>query len=337
MRKGGRDAVRRREEEHIKEETRGLKDRAAALISATVIMLTLLFSSAFPESVRTNIVDVLEPVSAEMIKTAVTEKPDYSVFIRLADVDSDVSPEVVIRLINISGGPDPVELKGDEPKVLIYHTHDSEAYRQTEDSTYVPTGDFRTDDNEKNVYAVGEELKRILREEYGIIAVHASEKHEKPKLTEAYSRSLETMLRYKTLYPTIEMFIDIHRDGVEDTGYENDFVTVDGLECARMMFVVGTGSSGKSSQYAPEPKTEAELMMPDFESNYALAAALMKELDSYEPRFMRNIRVKAGKYNQQVSSQCILVEVGHNGNTLEQAKNSMIFLARAIAKVCGGK
>ncbi|MBO4384349.1 MAG: stage II sporulation protein P [Clostridia bacterium] len=316
-------------------ETRRLADRAAALVSSAVILLTLLVSSVFPGSVLTNAVRTLEPASAEFIIPSATEKPDRSVFIRIADVDGDVSPENVIKLINISGISDPVELSGDEPTVLIYHTHDTEAYRQTEDSTYVPTGDFRTDDNGKNVYAVGEELKRILREDYGIIAVHASEKHEKPRLAEAYSRSLETMLRYKELYPTIEMFIDIHRDGVEGEGYKNDFVTVDGRECARMMFVVGTGSSGKSSQNAPEPSTEAELMTPDFESNYALAAELTNMLRSYDADFMRNIRVKAGKYNQQVSSACLLVEVGHNGNTLEQAKNSMIYLAKAIAAVCG--
>lgn len=329
--------MKKREDARKPSDTGRLYDRASAMISAVVLMLTLLFSTVFPERVRSNIVRTLEPKTAGLIGMAATEKPDYSVFIRIADVDSDVSPEVVIRLLNISEGPDPLELEGEDPKVLIYHTHDSEAYRQTEDSTYVPTGDFRTEDNEKNVYAVGEELRRILREDYGIIAVHASEKHEKPKLSEAYSRSLETMLRYKALYPTIEMFIDIHRDGVEGEGYEDDYVTVDGKECARMMFVVGTGSSGKSSQNAPEPSTEAELMMPDFESNYALASALTKELSSYAERFTRNIRVKSGKYNQQVSKKCLLVEVGHNGNTLEQAKNSMKYLAKAIAAVSRGK
>ena len=51
---------------------------------------------------------------------------------------------------------------------------------------------------------------------------------------------------------------------------------------------------------------------------------------------MRNIRVKSGKYNQQVSNKCLLVEVGHNANTLEQAKNSMIYLARAINELSMG-
>ena len=320
--------------ERLRPRSRG--KRVSALTAAVALLLALLLSTAFDGEARAFMLAALEPGSTALTNNTVTPTPDPRVFIRLADVDSDVSTDIIIRLANAA--PKTLDLKSGEPTVLIYHTHDSEAYRQTEDSTYTPTGNCRTDDIERNVYAVGEELKRILEDEYGIIAVHAPEKHEKPVLTEAYSRSLETMLYYKEKYPTITMFIDLHRDGVEDTGYENDFVTVDGLECARMMFVVGTGESGKSSQYAPAPTGEgpladAERAMPDFESNYALASALTETLLSYNGRFMRNIRVKSGKYNQQVSSQCLLVEVGHNGNTLAQAKNSMIYLARAIAEI----
>lgn len=50
---------------------------------------------------------------------------------------------------------------------------------------------------------------------------------------------------------------------------------------------------------------------------------------------MRNIRVKTGRYNQHISDQCLLVEVGHNANTLEQALNAVEYLAEAIAQVGG--
>ena len=134
-------------------------------------------------------------------------------------------------------------------------------------------------------------------------------------------------MSYKERYPSIEMFIDLHRDGVADTGYEDDFVTVDGRECARMMFVVGTGKSGRTSQFGPVETEGIAAETPDFEANFALAQKLTETND----RFMRNINIKSGKYNQQVSDKCLLIEVGHNGNTLEQAKNSMAWLARAIA------
>ena len=303
--------------------------RSSALLAALFIMLALLISAALPrETVRLVYAvarpGIRHPTAAPSPSPEPTDMPKLS--IRLAEADKDVEKSGL-----------GMELSGGEPRILIYHTHDTEAYRQTPDSTYVPSGDFRTEDTERNVYAVGEELKRILEEDYGIIAVHAGERHEKPLITTAYSRSLETMLYYKRLYPSIEMFIDLHRDGVSDTGYEDDFVTVDGRECARMMFVVGTGKSGRSSQYGPEETEGVAAQTPDFESNYALAVSLTEKLLTYNSRFMRNIRIKSGKYNQQVSNKCLLVEVGHNGNTLEQAENSMIFLARAIAALEGGE
>lgn len=312
-------------------EIRQLTQKAAALFAAVIILLFLLFVPTAPEKMRSAVNSIAFGASA--IANSPSPTKDPTVFIRLADVDEDVSPEVIIKLMRLSDEGERITLTGDGPKVLVYHTHDTEAYRQTAESTYAPCGDFRTEEADKSVMAVGEELCRILREEYGIYAIHAEERHEKPLITSAYSRSLATALYYKERYPTLEMFIDLHRDGVDKTGYENDFVIVDGLECARMMFVVGTGKSGKSSQYAPEPTGGAELLTPDFESNYALALRLTSELLSYNDRFMRNVRVKSGKYNQQISSECMLIEVGHNGNTLEQAMNSMKYLARAIASL----
>jgi stage II sporulation protein P len=312
---------------------RELTERAACLMAAVLIMLFLLFASAVPEGTRELMLAAALPKSLEApVETPVPTR-DPAIFIRLADVDDDVSPEVIIKLMALTPA-EPAKLTGNGPKVLVYHTHDTEAYRPTPEASYKPSGDFRTEEAEMSVMAVGEELCRILREEYGIEAVHAAERHEQPLITTAYSRSLETMLYYKELYPTLEMFIDLHRDGVADTGWEDDFVLVDGIECARMMFVVGTGKSGKSSQSDPEPSAGA-VETPDFESNYSLAISLTETLLTYNERFMRSVRVKSGTYNQQVSSECLLVEVGHNGNTLEQAKNSMIYLAKAIAEVTG--
>ncbi len=322
-------------------ELKDLMQRAAALLSGVFMMLGLLVSSAFSQPMKQAMISISQPSQLLPEVTAAPSAlpkttPDPTLSIRLTNVDKDVGADVIVKLIGIEKSTEPVPLSGDEPTVLIYHTHDTEAYRQTTDDEYETSGKDRTEDNDHNVYAVGEELKRILREEYGIIAIHADEKHEKPLITTAYSRSLETMRRYKQMYPSLEMFIDLHRDGVADTGYEDDFVVVDGLECARMMFVVGTGKSGKSSQTSPDEIPDTVHDMPDFESNYALAMRLTETLLSYNGRFMRNICVKSGKYNQQVSDKCLLIEVGHNANTLRQAKNSMIYLAKAISELGSG-
>lgn len=241
-------------------------------------------------------------------------------------IDSGVDEQVRIELINGSKQqPAPFSLGGDEPRVLIYHTHNTEAYTQTEQYSYVKSGDWRTQDNTRNVVAVGEELARLLREEYGINVIHDVSDHEQPALKTAYTRSLETMERYKKEYPSLTLFIDLHRDAYSVEGENKDYVTVDGKRVARIMFVVGTGETGVDPG---DPR-------PDFNSNYALAKRICENLSEHNERFVRNIRVKTGRYNQHVSPQCLLVEVGHNANTLEEALCAMPYLAKAIAESTG--
>ncbi len=318
------------------EELFELTRRAASLLAAVFIMLSLLFSSLLPERTVSVYAALTGHAAPSESLPSPTPYTDPLLSVRLADVDRDVDREVYVRLAGVLPSPAPVE-RSSGPVILVYHTHDTEAYRAEPGEEYAESGSCRTDDNEYNVYAVGEELCRVLREEYGVECIHADEKHEKPLITTAYSRSLITARSYLEQYPTLKMFIDLHRDGVPDTGFEDDFITVDGVECARMMFVVGTGKSGKSSQTAPDESPDTQNDMPDFESNYALALKLTEKLLSVNGRFMRNIRVKSGKYNQQLSSMSMLVEIGHNANTLTQAKNSAAYLARAIAEVCFNK
>ena len=208
------------------------------------------------------------------------------------------------------------------PTILIYHTHTTEAYGQTETYTYLSTGSWRTDENDKNIVAVGERLAELLRER-GFSVLHDTTDHEPPKLATAYSRSEETMRDYQQKYPSLEVFIDVHRDayGNSDTPI-TDYLELDGTEVARMMFVVGTGEGATGTGFDE---------MPDFESNYALAEAITNRLTAIDNRLARPIRVKTGRYNQHISSHCLLVEVGHNCNSLDQALAAIPYLADAIA------
>ena len=209
---------------------------------------------------------------------------------------------------------------------MIYHTHTSEAYLQTPEEPYEASGDWRTHDNSRNIVAVGEKLARLLREQYGLNVIHDSTDHEPPKLSTSYSRSVKTMQAYHEQYPSITMFIDVHRDAYGTEDGKKDFLLIGGKETARMMFVVGTGEGATGSGFGE---------MPDFESNYALAAAISTRLRHIDHQLARDVRVKTGRYNQHISSQCLLVEVGHNMNTLEQALNAVDHLAAAIAGVAG--
>ena len=221
----------------------------------------------------------------------------------------------------------PPSVWGDEPAILIYHTHATEAYFKTEDCNYEDNGKWRTLENDKNVIAVGNELAEILQDKYGISVIHDITNHEPPKLATAYSRSVKTMEQYREEYPSIVMYIDLHRDSYGNDPKEiADYVTIDGKECARIMFVVGTGKGATGTGYDE---------MPDFDSNYALAEYITNKLAEVDEDLVRDIRVKTGRYNQHISNKCLLVEVGHNANTLEQALNSMEYLAAAIAAAGG--
>ncbi len=268
----------------------------------------ILLSLAFP-----GLHAVSPPVPAPQQDTEPLVLPLY------VDVDEGVGKEVRITVISEPKIAPPRDLTGDEPKILIYHTHNTEAYTKTKDHPYEESGSWRTYDNGRNIVAVGERLTELLRDKYGLAAIHDTRDHEPPKLSTAYNRSLETMLAYKKQYPSLVMFIDVHRDA----GGENTAIKLDGKKVARLMFVVGTGEGATGTGFG---------QMPDFESNYALALAISNRLGGFDPKLIRNIRIKTGRYNQHVSNQCLLVEVGDNMNTFEEAMNAIPYLAQAIAE-----
>jgi len=211
-----------------------------------------------------------------------------------------------------------LDLRGDEPRILIYHTHTTEAYTQTPAYTYEEAGAWRTRDNTRNVVAVGEALATCLREVYGFSVIHDATDHEPPRLATAYERSEATMQKMREAFPSIELCIDLHRDSYTVTDEPTrDFVTVNGAELARMMLVVGQG--------------EKYEVKPSFGSNYGLAERITARLQAVHEKLARPIRTKEGRYNQHITSHCILVELGHNANTLEQALASVPYLAEAIA------
>lgn len=208
-------------------------------------------------------------------------------------------------------------LRSDKPAILIYHTHTTEAYTQTTTDRYREAGKWRTKDNTQNVVAVGEVLKEILERDYGFQVIHDTTDHEPPKLSSAYERSLVTMEQYHEAYPSVVLFIDLHRDAYTTDSAPCDYLTINGIETAKLMLVVGKGE-----KYADKPY---------YESNIAFAERITNHLNTIDEKLCRPVRVKPGRYNQHVAPNCILVEVGHNANTLAQAKAAMPYLAESIA------
>lgn len=205
------------------------------------------------------------------------------------------------------------------PRVLIYHTHATEAYRMEGDYVYEPTEDSRTDDNTKNVVYAGEMLKEEL-EKRGFTVIHDTTNVEPPEFMSAYSRSLEVMESYKD----IDIYIDLHRNAADVEKAKNDVVMIDRKRCARMFFVVGTAIGTYEGEYDK---------MPDWANNYAFASSVTNELNDIHPDLATDVRVKVGRHNQHVGL-CLLAEVGHNANTLSDVINTLPHFADALKSVC---
>ena len=205
------------------------------------------------------------------------------------------------------------------PVVLIYHTHAEEAYRQTPDYTYEETGEgtYKTLDKTKSVVALGELLKAAL-EARGFTVIHDDTDVEPPEILSAYSRSLEVMEKY----PEATVYIDLHRNTANVKLRKDDVVMLNDQRCARMFFVVGTAVGTYEGEYDTQH---------DWQQNYALAKALTERLRTIDPSLAIDIRLKVGRYNQHVSPYCMLIELGHNANTFQDAENSIPYLADALA------
>ena len=210
------------------------------------------------------------------------------------------------------------------PKVLIVHTHGSEAYTMPPGQEYEPSGDCRTTDCDFNVVRVGDELASAL-EEAGIGVIHDPTLHDYPEYSGAYGRSLDTVEKIMAEYPTISLVLDVHRDAISDVdGSPYKVVSnVAGVSAAQMSFIIGTDGGG--------------LQHDGWRENLKLAAAVQQNLLDRFPTLMRPISVRNSRYNQHVSPGALLVEMGAAGNSLDEALLSARLLGQAIADTFRGE
>ena len=259
---------------------------------------------------------VLLPLLPDAVPvTADSDQPDVS----------DVPDRIHVQIAGIYDRYEP-NAPADKPRVLIYHTHSYEAYAQVATDPYVETTQWRTEDADHNIMAVGRKLKQEL-EALGIEVVHDLTEHEPPKLGTAYVRSLETLQAYVEAGDEFDLLIDLHRDAASARNTDPSTVLYEGKPCARLMMLIGTGEGSEGNRFS---------IVPNWEENYKLAQALTEELNSAVENICREVMVKTGRYNQHVSENAVLVEVGHNENTLAEALAAAEPLAHAIAAILKG-
>lgn len=202
-------------------------------------------------------------------------------------------------------------------KILIYHTHGSESF-----------ADSRPGEKDDTVIGVGAYLAQILEEQYGIAVYHDETAYDMVDgvldRSKAYENAYNSVSRILQENPSIEVVIDLHRDGVDE---ETRLVTeINGKPTAKIMFLNGVSRSNMNGEIE-------YLKNPNKLTNLAFSFQMYLTGKEYYGDYVRKIYVRSLRYNLHLLPRTTLIEVGAQNNTLEEEKNAMEPLAAILDKV----
>lgn len=201
------------------------------------------------------------------------------------------------------------------PQILIYHTHSQEAYADS------AVGDAAT-----SVIGVADYLTELLQG-YGYNVIHHKGEYDVEDRDHAYSLAGPALEQILAENPSIEVVIDLHRDGV---GENTRLVTTqNGTNMAQIMFFNGLSRTTSTGDIA-------YLNNPYIADNLAFSFQMQLAAAEYYPGLTRKLYLKGYRYNMHYCPKTLLVEVGAQTNTFEEAKNSMVPLADILHKVLSG-
>lgn len=298
--------------------TMGLPERITAILTQADIPAFAAYAETgrnvrFSASLDTFSPDFMEspaPVAPEPKKSVLPSfsgEESVEIFYA-ADKNPDISGLLAQPLI--------WSLHGEDPSVLILHTHATESYTKTTE-VYKETSAWRTLDEEYNLLAIGNRVARLLREA-GIPTLQDRELHDYPSYNGSYTRSRKSVQAFLEEYPTIQLILDLHRDASgEGSAQMRTHALVDGEPSAQLMVVLGTNHKG-------------------YEENLSLGLKLHALLEQAHPGLMRPLQLRAQRFNQDLSSGALLIEVGAAGNTHGEAMTAAEALARAIISLSLG-
>lgn len=209
--------------------------------------------------------------------------------------------------------------KNGEPQVLIMHTHATESYEPYERDFYDSSFNSRTTDPNMNMAAVGDAIAEQL-EAAGIAVLHDTTMHDYPSYNDSYDRSRETVQKILEEYPSIKIVLDIHRDAIERESGERiaPVAEIDGRNAAQVMIISGCD--------------DGTMGMPNYLKNFRFASLLQQQLESDYQGLTRPILFDYRKYNQDLTTGSILIEVGGHANSVDQAVYSGKLIGKSLAK-----
>lgn len=210
-----------------------------------------------------------------------------------------------------------IKKDGSKPKILIYHTHSQEAFK-----------DSKAGDKKTSIVGMGDILTKELNDTYRIPTMHHEGVYDliggKMDRSRAYQLAEVKVRKILKKYPSIEVVIDLHRDGV---GNNTHLVTsIDGKQTGQIMFFNGLSRTKKNGDIA-------YLKNPYIQDNLAFSMQMQLAAAKKYPGFTRRIYLKSYRYNMHLMPKYLLIEAGAQTNTVKEMQRSMKVLADLLDTV----
>lgn len=215
----------------------------------------------------------------------------------------------------LSETPDVLK-SGQIPEILIMHTHTTECYSEEE---YAPGAPDRDLDENKNIVAVGNAMETVFKN-HGMTVYHDKTVHDYPSYNGAYNRAAKTITDNLNAHGGIKVVLDVHRDGITkaDGTKVKLAAEINGEQTAQVMIVAGSNSN---------------LQHDKWQENFRFACRIQAKANELFPSLMRPINLRKERFNEQLTTGSLIIEVGTNGNTLAEACRGGECIAEAIAQV----
>lgn len=210
--------------------------------------------------------------------------------------------------------------KSGKKQILIYHTHGASEY----------FSDSKNGKIEDSVVGVGDELTKEL-EKLGYGVIHDKTRYDlingSLDRSLAYNKALDGIKKILAANPDVKVIIDLHRDSVGKG--KHTYTTINGKKSAIVMFFNGL------SRTRSGPITYLE--NPNLQGNLAFSLQLKCKAMEYYDGFTKPIYLKGYRYNLHLQERSLLIELGNENNTVEEAKNAAAPLADVLHKVLSGQ
>lgn len=269
--------------------------------------------------------DVAQAISNEVIKGKVYSKAElteYTFSKRFYTVTGITSlTKDIFRPEEFLEKDLSIKKDASKPQILIFHTHSQEDFVDS------VKGEWST-----SIVGVGDYLARLLREKYGYNVIHDKSVYDLVDgvldRSKAYTYAQAGIEKILKENPTIEVVIDLHRDGV---GENMHLVTeVDGKNMAKLMFFNGISYTNVNGNIS-------YLNNPYRDDNLAMSLQMYLLGEAYYPGFLRNNYINAYRYCLHNRGRSMLVEAGAQTNTFGEVKNAMEPLADMLNKLLSGQ